>query len=447
MNRLNIKFRSIWNFIKEPYRKEIITIAAALGFYFIFKNLGILSVALPGIHTCALWLFKKKVKKTEKLEDKKRFLRNMLKNQDMEQQGTDSYNEPPRRYLDKTREQKQAHGIDLQEKNDFWEYLSQAKEIFLYEEATDTQKAIAIYKVSQFYAPRYLNFAAHVHSLFKDCLDGFWQYKNDHKDTPKIPNYIEVIYHVIKHRSHQKKGDRNFFDKTNGLSFVDFQLRFSNLSYVNFINENLINANLTRANLINSDSVNADLSNAKLTAANLSEAKLINTNLLEADLSNANLTSSDLTRADLTRAKLTDAKLIRANLTRTKLLNSDLTRGDLTRTDLVHTDLTHANLSYANLTEANLIGTNLSNANLSSANLCDANLSCTDLSHANLLDADLTRTNLIGTDLRDAGNLNKAKLEGALYCRDEELTTLLPEHFNPEKHGMVLANKFGERLR
>lgn len=128
-------------------------------------------------------------------------------------------------------------------------------------------------------------------------------------------------------------------------------------------------------------------------------------------LANWNLNGTTLVRANLKFAYLVNAKLMGV--------------------DLRDSDLRYAFLKGANFITANLNGTNLRGVDLSGAKLIDA-----DLSHANLI-----KTNLIGAELKGAN------LKGAIFSRHIIHKTDFPEGFNPEAHGMIEVDIYGEPVK
>ena len=133
------------------------------------------------------------------------------------------------------------------------------------------------------------------------------------------------------------------------------------------------------------------------------------------------------------------------------LKNWKLSGVGLSGADLIGADLSGANLFEAHLSRANLFEAHLSKANLSEANLFEANLSGADLIGADLSVADLSRANLIyadlsGADLR-AEYLSGANLGGARYCLDKRCETIFPDDFNPEKHGMIEVDIWGNPVK
>ncbi len=419
-------------------------ILAALGIYFILDSLDKSSVPaiLAGYKICALWLFKKKEETVDKQTRNQKIKKSIFKSlTEAEVYEQDEVKE------DKDKKNENITNDELNEKKEFWEYLCEVKETLI-KESSDARKAAAIYKISRFYTPRHIDFFIHVHTLFKDCLEDFWNNNADSENSSSyIPAHIELIYHLIKHSSHQQVNGMIFFDKTHKINFDDFQLKFANLCYANFINQNFICANLSNANLLSIDSMNADWANTNLTAINLSEANLDGANLIESNLSHASLIETVLINAIMTRANLTHANLNSAELTHADLAYANLTYANLTYANLTRIRLSHANLNNANLSKTNLIGANLKYANLSHSNLSNANLSCTDFTHAILNKANLTCANLSSANLKHAINLHKATLAGAMYCESDDFVTQFPHDFNPEKHNMVLVDMFGGRIK
>ena len=456
-----MQLKSICNSIKKNHQQEIIIAMVVLGIYFISKKLGIFYIfpakdcTDPIVISLSLWFFNKKNNSKndsteQKLtpQEKKQFLGNLTEVQNLakEQQNIELQEEKSLKELQPEGKKLKEQDIELQIKKNFWKNLTEVQETFIYENSTDTQKTEAIYKVSKFYAPQHIDLATHIHSLFKECLESFWKHNPDFENVSMLPVYIEVIYHVIKHQSHQKQDDVNLFNKKNSLSFSDFQLQFANLSYGNFFSANLINTNLAASNLTNANLSKADFTNADLTNADLTSADLTDSNLTDTFLLNANLTDANINRANLKNTTSLNANLTNGNLTRANLSYGNFSNANLTNANLIRTNLTNTNFTGANLTDANLIGANLIHTDLSCANLAGVNLSCAKLTHVELLDANFARVNLIGVDLRMAMNLNIAKLKDALYCKSKDFMTKLPHGFKPKDYGMILVNELGERI-
>ncbi|MDD5598344.1 MAG: pentapeptide repeat-containing protein [Victivallaceae bacterium] len=432
-----------------------------LGICFIFNKLGIFYILSakecidPVVISLFLWFFKKNApKKNDSTEQeltpqgKKRLWENLAEVQNSEKRQQNIELQEEKRLKEKQPEGKKfkKRDIELQDKKKFWKNLIEVQETFIYENSTDTQKTEAIYKVSKFYATQHIDLAAHIHSLFKEFLENFWKHNPDFKNVSRLPVYIEVIYHVIKHQSHQKQDEINLFNKKNSLSFADFQLQFANLNYGNFFSANLINTNLAASNLTNANLSKADFTNANLTNADLTSADLTDSNLTDTFLINANLTDANINRANLKNTTSPNANLTNVNLTRADLSYGNFSNANLTSANLIRANLTNTNLTGANLTDANLIGANLIHTDLSCTNLAGVNLSCAKLAHAKLLDANFARVNLVGVDLRMAMNLNIAKLKDALYCKSKDFMTKLPHGFKPKDYGMILVNELGERI-
>ncbi|MBV7293679.1 pentapeptide repeat-containing protein [Corynebacterium sp. TAE3-ERU16] len=139
----------------------------------------------------------------------------------------------------------------------------------------------------------------------------------------------------------------------------------------------------------------------------------------------------------------------------------DLGSAHLEGANLARAHLEEANLARAHLEEANLVWVHAVKVKLGKANLARANLECANLHKADLKDAHLEGASLWGSILEGA-NLRGAHLEGAklaaknndgslsMPCTFDEKTqcrgatysstTVFPEGFDPEAHGMKLVD-------
>ena len=191
------------------------------------------------------------------------------------------------------------------------------------------------------------------------------------------------------------------------------ELRFQDLSGLNFENINLSNSDFTGSNFDNANIFNVNFDNANLSYTNFSDMDLTGTILTGADLTGITLTGADLSGVDLSGMDLSDAKLVGANLS-----GKDLTGTILTGADLSNTILTGVNLSGKDLTKAKLSGANLSNAILTGAILQYASLENVNMKNADFTSADLTSAKFKGTDISmdhlPTMNLRGADLSGAI---------------------------------
>jgi len=144
------------------------------------------------------------------------------------------------------------------------------------------------------------------------------------------------------------------------------------------------------------------------------------------------------------RSKVRDVALLATEELRQSnwLMDGSLKEANLNGADLRGAELYGANLIGASLTGANLSGAKLHGAKLSGANLFNADLSSAILNSADLDGANLRQTNLHGADLFTVYNLNRADLNGAWYSDK----TKLPDGFDPEAAGAILAYVNGERV-
>jgi len=189
------------------------------------------------------------------------------------------------------------------------------------------------------------------------------------------------------------------------------------ISYTNFTGVDLSGKDLTGTIL-----TGADLSHTNLTGVDLSGKDLTGTRLAGVDLSGKDLTETILTGADLLNVDLTGTILTRADLSHTNLTGVDLSDNDLTQTILRRADLSHTNfagvdLIGVDLTGARLVGVDLSGKDLTQTILINANLENATLKNAKLLNANLDSANLTNADLRNTllvdTNLSNAILTGS----------------------------------
>jgi hypothetical protein len=126
---------------------------------------------------------------------------------------------------------------------------------------------------------------------------------------------------------------------------------------------------------------------------------------------------------------LSGATLKRYNGMRVTLRSCIMHRIDLESALLIEADLRDSLMVQANLARADLSRCNLSDCECSFADLTEANLT-----NSNLTNSILEHTTLFGADLRGATILNVA-WDGAFF--DEH--TKFPPGFDPEAHGLKLA--------
>ena len=202
------------------------------------------------------------------------------------------------------------------------------------------------------------------------------------------------------------------FQDLSGLNFEYINLSNSDFRWSNFDTAKISNVDFTRANLSYTDLsgrdmtgtilTGADLLNVDLTGTILTRADLSHTNLTGVDLSDNDLTQTILRRADLSHTNFAGVDLIGVDLTGARLVGVDLSGKDLTQTILINANLENATLKNAKLLNANLDSANLTNADLRNTLLVDTNLSNAILTGSDLTSAVLTRAILTGADLENA---------------------------------------------
>ncbi|MCS5550290.1 MAG: pentapeptide repeat-containing protein, partial [Gammaproteobacteria bacterium] len=204
------------------------------------------------------------------------------------------------------------------------------------------------------------------------------------------------------------------FQDLSGLNFEYINLSNSDFRWSNFDTAKISNVDFTRANLSYTDLSGKDMTGTILTGAiisytnftgvDLSGKDLTGTILKGVDLSNVDLSGTILTGADLSHTNLTGVDLSGKDLTGTRLAGVDLSGKDLTGTILTGSDLLNVDLTGTILTRADLSHTNLTGVDLSDNDLTQTILRRADLSHTNfagvdLIGVDLTGARLVGVDL------------------------------------------------
>ena len=204
------------------------------------------------------------------------------------------------------------------------------------------------------------------------------------------------------------------FQDLSGLNFEYINLSNSDFRWSNFDTAKISNVDFTRANLSYTDLSGRDMTGTILTGAiisytnftgvDLSGKDLTGTILKGVDLSNVDLSGTILTGADLSHTNLTGVDLSGKDLTGTRLAGVDLSGKDLTETiltgaDLLNVDLTGTILTRADLSHTNLTGVDLSDNDLTQTILRRADLSHTNFAGVDLIGVDLTGARLVGVDL------------------------------------------------
>jgi uncharacterized protein YjbI with pentapeptide repeats len=131
----------------------------------------------------------------------------------------------------------------------------------------------------------------------------------------------------------------------------------------------------------------------------------------------------DLRAIEWDQINLDDADLSKRNLEGAYMANSCMRRANLQGTDLYWATLTGSDLSHADLRHACLRGAKLNGVSFRRADLSGAELNRNNLGTAAVIS---------GSDLTGAKTA-EANFEGAHW----DDTTVFPEGFSPEAHGMV----------
>ena len=207
------------------------------------------------------------------------------------------------------------------------------------------------------------------------------------------------------------------FQDLSGLNFEYINLSNSDFRWSNFDTAKISNVDFTRANLSYTDLSGRDMTGTILTGAIISYTNFTGVDLSGKDLTGTILTGADLLNVDLTGTILTRADLSHTNLTGVDLSDNDLTQTILRRADLSHTNFAGVDLIGVDLTGARLVGVDLSGKDLTQTILINANLENATLRNAKLLNANLDSANLTNADLRNTllvdTNLSNAILTGS----------------------------------
>ena len=140
----------------------------------------------------------------------------------------------------------------------------------------------------------------------------------------------------------------------------------------------------------------------------------------------------------LAGAKLADMDLHRALLDGADLRGADFSRSELRSAWLEGAKLDDANLSHsilaaANASKASFVRVHFQHAMLRAGIFEDANFAGASLVSANVGGARFARASFVGADMR-CNELGEADLRGAYYSP----STLWPEGFDPNAHGLIL---------
>ena len=214
------------------------------------------------------------------------------------------------------------------------------------------------------------------------------------------------------------------FQDLSGLNFEYINLSNSDFRWSNFDTAKISNVDFTRANLSYTDLSGRDMTGTILTGAIISYTNFTGVDLSGKDLTGTILKGVDLSNVDLSGTILTGADLSHTNLTGVDLSGKDLTGTRLSGVDLSGKDLTGTILTGADLLNVDLTGTILTRADLSHTNLTGVDLSDNDLTQTILRRADLSHTNFAGVDLIGV-DLTGARLVGVDLSGKDLTQTIL----------------------
>jgi len=234
--------------------------------------------------------------------------------------------------------------------------------------------------------------------------------------------FINVLNWSIDHPEMPKIELR--FQDLSGLNFEYINLSNSDFRWSNFDTAKISNVDFTRANLSYTDLSGRDMTGTILTGAIISYTNFTGVDLSGKDLTGTILTGVDLSNVDLSGTILTGADLSHTNLTGVDLSGKDLTGTRLAGVDLSGKDLTGTILTGADLLNVDLTGTILTRADLSHTNLTGVDLSDNDLTQTILRRADLSHTNFAGVDLIGV-DLTGARLVGVDLSGKDLTQTIL----------------------
>ena len=214
------------------------------------------------------------------------------------------------------------------------------------------------------------------------------------------------------------------FQDLSGLNFEYINLSNSDFRWSNFDTAKISNVDFTRANLSYTDLSGKDMTGTILTGAIISYTNFTGVDLSDKDLTGTILKGVDLSNVDLSGTILTGADLSHTNLTGVDLSGKDLTGTILAGVDLSGKDLTETILTGADLLNVDLTGTILTRTDLSHTNLTGVDLSDNDLTQTILRRADLSHTNFAGVDLIGV-DLTGARLVGVDLSGKDLTQTIL----------------------
>ena len=226
------------------------------------------------------------------------------------------------------------------------------------------------------------------------------------------------------------------FQDLSGLNFEYINLSNSDFRWSNFDTAKISNVDFTRANLSYTDLSGRDMTGTILTGAIISYTNFTGVDLSGKDLTGTILKGVDLSNVDLSGTILTGADLSHTNLTGVDLSGKDLTGTRLAGVDLSGKDLTGTILTGADLLNVDLTGTILTRADLSHTNLTGVDLSDNDLTQTILRRADLSHTNFAGVDLIGV-DLTGARLVGVDLSGKDLTQTIL---INANLENVTLKN-------
>ncbi|WP_160134709.1 pentapeptide repeat-containing protein [Halococcus salsus] len=167
------------------------------------------------------------------------------------------------------------------------------------------------------------------------------------------------------------------FERDDEISFVNCNIRNSNMRDSKFINIDFSGCNLAMAELHNSK-----LNHSNFSGARLSSTKLLNSKLIMTDLSNANAPDCQFQKSHLGSSNLSNSNFRNTNFSDCYLANCSFRSTTLRNVDFTDAQISNAVLCKSNLEDAILKRTDIRSANFSHSRLFNAYFSAVRMNSA-----------------------------------------------------------------
>ena len=125
----------------------------------------------------------------------------------------------------------------------------------------------------------------------------------------------------------------------------------------------------------------------------------------------------------------------------------NLSATDLNKSCFINSKLVFVSLEYSILSKANMYKVTMSHVKLNGACLFKTNLRESNMHDVDLCNANLCRAYLSGANMQYIKFDRFTKWNRAQYCLDENCKTIFPDGFNPEEHGMIEVDIYGEQVK